>query len=215
MKLGEVARSAGTSTTAIKFWIREGLLPAGELRNRTTAVYGVQHLERIALIQMMRSELGATISEIKALTTLIDDAASGPIDVMRACQLIMSGPHLEDTEQRFTEQVQETIDRAGWPSIPSVAARALAAALATSARAGFVYDTDQLVKYAQALDPLADQDISAIRPDATLDVLAHNMLVASAAQNRLFAAMNQLAHTSVAVRRMAQPDRKPEVIENG
>lgn len=205
MKLAELARRTGASTAAVKFWIREGLLPPGELRNQTTAVYGDAHVERIALIQTMRAEFDASTVQIRELTALIDLPAADPLEVMQACQLIATGLRDADgIEENFLEQVDEMIRRAGWPEIRSIAARALAGALAASARVGFVYDTDQLVQYAAALDPLARRDIGAIHPEATLDVLARNLLVASAAQNRMFAAMNQLAHTSIAVSRVGR-----------
>lgn len=204
MKLAELTRRTGATTAAVKSWIREGLLPHGHLRNQTTAVYDESHVERIALIQTMRAEFHASTAELRALTTLIDDPGTLPIDVMQACQLIATGLSEADAARNgFSPQVDEMIRRVGWPDIDSIAAGAVAGALEASARVGFVYDTEQLVQYARALDPLAERDITAIRPEASLDVMARNLLIASAAQNRLFAAMNQLAHTSIAVRRMA------------
>lgn len=203
MKLAELARRSGASTAAIKFWIREGLLPAGALRNQTTAIYSEAHVERITLIQTMRQEFSASIAETRALTALIDGPEPDALEVMQACQLIATGLRdVDGIDERYLTQVDEMIRRTGWPEIRSIAARALAGSLEASARVGFEYDTDQLVQYAGALDPLARRDIGAIRPEASLDVLAQRLLVASAAQNRMFAAMNQLAHTSIAVSRM-------------
>ena len=205
MKLADLAQRTGASTAALKFWIREGLLPPGELRNQTTAVYGERHVDRVALIQTMRSEFDAPIAQIREIAAMIDAPGTDPLEVMQACQLIATGLRdVDGIEEKYLEQVDEMIRRAGWPEIRSIAARALAGALAASAGVGFAYDTDQLVQYAGALDPLAQRDIGAIHPDAGLDVLARALLVASAAQNRVFAAMNQLAHTSIAVSRMSR-----------
>ena len=40
MKLSRLAELSGVSTTTLKHWIRVGIMPAGRLRNVTTAVYG-------------------------------------------------------------------------------------------------------------------------------------------------------------------------------
>lgn len=204
MKLAELAHRTGASKAAIKYWIREGVLPPGRLRNQTTAVYDERHVERVALIQTMRAEFDASIERIRDLTALIDASGTPVVDVMQACQLIATGLAAdEEPPAWFAQQVDELNRRAGWPQVDSVAARALAAALAASARGGFVYELDQLAEYARGLAPLADGDIDSIRPDATLDVMARNLLIGAATQNRMFAALNQLAHTSAAVRRMS------------
>ncbi|KTS13999.1 hypothetical protein RSA3_02000 [Microbacterium testaceum] len=165
-------------------------------------MYSERHVDRIALIQTLRVDFGCSIADIRRLTDQIDRPDARAIDVMQSCQLIATGLRdVEDVDAHRLAQVTQMIREAGWPQIPSIAARALASALEASARAGFVYETDHLVGYARALDPFARRDIENVHPDATLDVLARALLVASAAQTRVFVAMNQLAHTSIAVSR--------------
>lgn len=201
MKLSQLADRSGASTASIKFWIRSGILPPGELRNQTTAVYGERHIERIALIQTLRSEFDASTEGIRALTDLIDAPDAMLLDIMQACQVLATGMVVavepEHAQSALIGQLQE---RMGWLRFDSLASSALAGALADSARVGYAYDLDDLVHYAEVLEPIAVADIGSIHPEGTPDVVARNVLVAAAAQHRVLVAMNQLAHTATAIR---------------
>lgn len=210
MKLSELARITGASTASIKFWIRGGMLPAGELRNQTTAVYEQRHVDRIALIQTLRSEFDASSERIRGLTDLIEDPSRSVLDIMEACQVIATGMEVaESADDAQAALIGRLHDRMGWLRFDSVASAALVRALAGSAQVGYAYDIDDLVHYAQALEPIAIADIGSIHPEGTRDVVARNVLVASAAQNRVLVAMNQLAHTAAAIRTETGGDHSP------
>ncbi|PCE13873.1 hypothetical protein AUC47_06595 [Microbacterium sp. SZ1] len=201
MKLAQLAARTGASTASLKFWMREGILPPGELRNQTTAVYGDRHCERVALIQTLRAEFDASIAQIRALTALIDRPDAAPLDVMQACQVLATGMSIAEEPDPVQEALlAELHERMGWVPFGSVAGSALVRALAQSARVGYAYDLGDLVHYAQALEPIAVADLESIHPEGTLDTVARNLLVAAAAQHRVLVAMNQLAHTAAAVR---------------
>jgi len=207
MKFSELARRTGASTASLKFWMREGILPAGELRNQTTAVYTQRHVERVGLIQILREEFDASIGRIHDLTALIDSPESSLLDVMEACQVIATGMVIPpDVDAAQAELIARLRERMGWSHYNSVAASALAHALAGSARVGYPYDLDDLVLYGQALEPIATADIGSIQPEGTPDAVARNLLVAAAAQNRVLVAVNQLAHTAAAIRATTADD---------
>jgi DNA-binding transcriptional MerR regulator len=64
MKISELAEASGTSIPTIKFYIREGLLPAGGTTSRTQARYTDAHLRRLELISILQTELGMTVDKI-------------------------------------------------------------------------------------------------------------------------------------------------------
>lgn len=68
MRLGELSRQSGVSRSTIKFYIREGLLPPGELQARNQATYGPGHLERLALITALREVAGLSLEVIARVT---------------------------------------------------------------------------------------------------------------------------------------------------
>lgn len=64
MKISELAEASGTSIPTIKYYIREGLMPAGGTTSRTQASYTDGHLRRLDLISILQTELGMTIEKI-------------------------------------------------------------------------------------------------------------------------------------------------------
>lgn len=58
--------------STIKFYIREGILPAGEPQARNQASYGPRHLERLALITALREVAGLSLEGIARVTAELD-----------------------------------------------------------------------------------------------------------------------------------------------
>lgn len=64
-RIGEVARRAGIAASAIRYYEREGLIPAAD-RQGQTRVYGDDILDRLALIGLAK-RAGFRIAEIRQL----------------------------------------------------------------------------------------------------------------------------------------------------
>lgn len=216
MKLRELSARTGANTASIKYWIREGLLPAGKLRNTTTAVYDERHVERIELILTLREDFSLPIARIRALVALIDDPEVALIDVMEQCQLIATGlppsrtddgsagkagspPDGNADDDYAHDEVSAMMAEAGWLDVPTVARDALVTELRKAASAGVAYDRTTLSLYARSLSEIARGDISWVRPASSRDVVARNLLRGAAAQTRILVAVNALAHTSAAI----------------
>ncbi|HEX5065798.1 MAG TPA: MerR family transcriptional regulator [Myxococcota bacterium] len=77
MRLAELARQSGVPRSTIKFYIREGMLPAGEPRARNQATYGPAHLERLALIRALREVAGLRLEVVARVTAQLDRGFDG------------------------------------------------------------------------------------------------------------------------------------------
>jgi DNA-binding transcriptional MerR regulator len=77
MRLAELSRRSGVSRSTIKFYLREGLLPAGEPQARNQARYGPEHLERLALVTALREVAGLSIEVIARVTAELDRGWEG------------------------------------------------------------------------------------------------------------------------------------------
>ncbi|MDQ0677574.1 DNA-binding transcriptional MerR regulator [Arthrobacter pascens] len=75
MQLKELSSRTGVSTASIKYYLREGLLPAGETVHATRAQYSARHVERLELIQALRRIVGLNIEQIRGLLRMADDGA--------------------------------------------------------------------------------------------------------------------------------------------
>ncbi len=74
MRLAELSRRSGVARSTLKFYIREGVLPAGKPTGRNQAVYGPDHLERLALIRALREVAGLPLEVIRRVTGDLDRA---------------------------------------------------------------------------------------------------------------------------------------------
>jgi DNA-binding transcriptional MerR regulator len=72
MRLAELSRRARVPRSAIKFYIRQGLLSAGAVHARNQASYGTQHLERLELIRALREVAGLPLEAVGRVTRELD-----------------------------------------------------------------------------------------------------------------------------------------------
>lgn len=71
MKIGDLARKAGCQVETVRYYEREGLLPAPARTEGNYRLYGSQHLERLVFIRNCRT-LDMTLEEIQRLLALRD-----------------------------------------------------------------------------------------------------------------------------------------------
>lgn len=115
MKIGELAKKAGCQVETIRYYEREGLLPAPARSEGNYRLYGSQHLERLVFIRNCRT-LDMTLEEIQRLLTLRDLPHV-------SCAGINSlvDEHIEHVEARITsllalrDQLTELRDRCNSP----------------------------------------------------------------------------------------------------
>ena len=73
MQLKELSQRTGVSPASIKFYLREGLLPAGRSVHATRAEYAELHVSRLRdSIQALRRVVGLNIAQIGSLLRMAD-----------------------------------------------------------------------------------------------------------------------------------------------
>ncbi|GHD65297.1 Cd(II)/Pb(II)-responsive transcriptional regulator [Jeongeupia chitinilytica] len=76
MKIGELAQTAQCSVETVRYYEKEGLLPAAERTASNYRSYGPAHIERLRFIRNCRA-LDMTQDEIRTLLGFVDDPAAG------------------------------------------------------------------------------------------------------------------------------------------
>ncbi len=71
MRIGDLAESTGTAVETIRFYEREGLIPAAQRADNNYRVYTAAHADRLAFIRHCRN-LDMTLDEIRTLLRLRD-----------------------------------------------------------------------------------------------------------------------------------------------
>ena len=75
MRIAELSTRAGTSVPSIKFYLREGLLPAGVATSRNQAEYSEAHVRRLRLIRALIDVGGLSVTAARDVLTAVDAAA--------------------------------------------------------------------------------------------------------------------------------------------
>lgn len=80
MKIGELATTTGTPVETIRYYEREGLLPAPVRTDANYRVYEAHHAQRLQFVRHCRS-LDMTLQEIRALLAFQDAPEDNCADV--------------------------------------------------------------------------------------------------------------------------------------
>ncbi|GFN02698.1 hypothetical protein Smic_12540 [Streptomyces microflavus] len=82
MRIGELSRRSGVPVPTIKFYVRERLLPAGELTSPNQADYGPDHERRLRLIRVLLEVGGLSLAAIAEVLEAADDPEQPVIRVL-------------------------------------------------------------------------------------------------------------------------------------
>jgi DNA-binding transcriptional MerR regulator len=130
MQLKELSGQTGVPAASIKYFLREGLLPAGETVNPTRAQYSARHVERLKLIQALRRIVGLNIEQIRGLLTMSDHGAPR-LALLAAVQRVVLKLDTSATNsgEVRTPAADAVVRLRNWPDYPSDARNALNAHL--------------------------------------------------------------------------------------
>jgi DNA-binding transcriptional MerR regulator len=177
VRIAELSTRTGIAVATIKYYLREGLLPAGETTAPNQAQYGEGHVARLELIRALREGAGLSIATLGRVfaameahrpddapdyyLTLAVGALSEPLDVAE---------HEAAEYEAAEAEVAELLQGLGWDTDPRSPGRNdLVRALVALHRfaPGAATDVDALRPYADAARALAEKEI----PE-TFDVVA-------------------------------------------
>ncbi len=97
LRIGELAKESGRPPETIRFYEREGLLPAPQRTGGNYRMYNLAHATRLAFIRNCRV-LDMTLEEIRELLGVRDLAAENCSDAHR-----LIGQHMTHLAERISE----------------------------------------------------------------------------------------------------------------
>jgi DNA-binding transcriptional MerR regulator len=160
MKMSELVERSGVPLPTVKYYLREGLLPAGTSTGRNQADYDDSHIRRLRLVRALIEVGGLPVSGVREVLRAVDD------------------PHQPDHGLRGVAHSTVARPSRGDRTSPTwVAARATAAELVAT-RGWQVHPDapafDQLADAIEALRTLGQDDILTLIPlyADTADALA-------------------------------------------
>ncbi|MBP2581007.1 DNA-binding transcriptional MerR regulator [Streptomyces sp. PvR006] len=204
MRIGELSRRTGVSIPTIKFYVREGLLPAGELTSPNQASYGEAHVQRLRLIRALLDVGGLSVAAIREVILAVDDPERS---VHKLLGTVASGlvPRYDRESHAGIEearkQVAALIAARGWRvQQGNPAAEALAVALAAVDEAGHGAFSQVLDAYADAAERVARADLDYVAGNVAREVLVESVVVGTVIGDAIFSALRRMAQTDTSDR---------------
>ncbi|MFF1778761.1 MerR family transcriptional regulator [Streptomyces virginiae] len=215
MRIGELSRRTGVPVPTIKYYVREGLLPPGELSSPNQASYDDGHERRLRLIRALLEVGGLSVAAIGDVLVAIDDKEQ-PVHKLlgAAAQRLVpeygdGGSHDDAEAVLARERVARLIEARGWHIQPgNKAADALAAALASLARVGHGSFAELLDDYADAAERVARVDLEYTARRADREGLVEAVVVGTVVGDAVFAALRRMAQVDASSRLFAEERRE-------
>lgn len=192
------------SVPTIKYYVREGLLPAGELTSPNQASYDETHERRLRLIRALLDVGGLSVAGIREVLAAIEDRE-------RSVHKLL-GTAADRVVPRYTDEpgegvvaarkvVAELIARRGWHGhTGNPAGEALAIALAALTEVGHGDFAEVLDAYAGAAEQVAAADLEYVARNVERDDLVESVVVGTVLGDAVFAALRRLAHVDASGR---------------
>jgi DNA-binding transcriptional MerR regulator len=209
MRIAELSRDSGVPVPTIKYYVREGLLPPGELTSPNQAQYDESHLRRLRLIRALAEVGGLSIAAVRDLLAAAESPSTSLHDALGKAQYATTpraGYQASDaSRQAGARQAAELIDSRGWQVKPDSPARELLAGVLAALRDLGQDDLLTLADaYAGPAEQIAAADLAAVLRRTTLDSRLEGVIIASVLGDTLLAALRRLAEEDASGR--ANPD---------
>ncbi len=118
MRIAELSSRSGTSIPSIKFYLREGLLPAGTPTGKNQAEYAEAHVRRLRLIRALIDVGGLTVAAARDVLTAVDTTDLPDFFLMGVAHYSLDRPIRRDPEhptwKAARQQVMDLVRARGW-----------------------------------------------------------------------------------------------------
>lgn len=202
--MSELSERSGVPVATVKYYLREGLLPAGEAVGATRAVYDESHVRRLRLIRALVDIAGLGLDRVRDVLDAVDDDATDLMTAIGAAHMQLSSPPATEPTAESRERVAGLVRLKRWHTDPAAShATALAAALDTAALAGQPMSDATLEVYATAAADVARRDLSTTPRHDAQDATAY-AVIGTLVNEPILISLRRMAHEHLARRRLAR-----------
>ncbi|HET9890567.1 MAG TPA: MerR family transcriptional regulator [Mycobacterium sp.] len=202
MRLAELSTRSGVPATTIKYYLRLGLLHAGERQSSTWSAYDDSHLRRIALIRALIDIAGLPLQAVHRVLEVVTDKAVPLHQALGTAQWLLSPTTAGQPSTESCERVSALLDRHTWELASDSPHRAvLAAALDRLDRLAFPVPDALLDQYAEAVSSFAPSEVEPITSQADRATAIEHLIIGTLLYEPVLATMRRMAHESQSARR--------------
>lgn len=190
MRISELARETGVPLATVKYYLREGLLPAGRATSATQAEYGEAHVRRLRLVRALVEIGGLPLAAVRDVLTAVD---AGPDTSMTAIGLAHASLPPAPPPGSGTDRALAVVESFGWSGAGQTNALGrLQAALEALDAVGLAPDPERLKAYADAALTIAATDVADV-PDGPVSDVVEYIVVGTVLYEPLLLALRRIA----------------------
>jgi DNA-binding transcriptional MerR regulator len=204
VKISELSSRSGVPVATVKFYLREGLLPAGEKSSQTQSSYDESHLSRLRLIRAFIEVGGLSVASARAVLGAIDDEnLPFGVAVGIAAAALPSGqapvvPADGADTGRGQRDLAALVAELGWTVDPANPGWALAARVIDDyAALGREDLLTTLPVYAQAAELIAASDLQTVADSRGRAEMTETVVIGTVLGDSLLAGLRRMAHENV------------------
>ncbi|MFD9412398.1 MerR family transcriptional regulator [Streptomyces sp. NPDC059989] len=217
--MGELSRATGVPVPTIKFYLREGLLPAGELTSPNQARYGEEHARRLHLIRALTDVGGLPLASVAKVVEAVEDRERPVHKLLGAAAGTLVPTYAPDPDPANSERaralVEELIARRGWQvHADDPAAVALTAAAASVLAVGLGDYLDSLDEFAASAERVAAADLSFVARGEGPEDMVERVVVGTVLGEAMLGALRRLAQVDASARLYPQSAADPDAAES-
>ena len=203
MKISELSSRSGVPVASVKFYLREGLLAAGEKSSQTQASYDESHVARLRLIRAFIEVGGLSLASARQVLAVMDDETLpfGVAAGVASAALPGAGPATivpSAADGRGDRDLRALIAERGWTVDPQNPGWALAARVIDDyAGLGREDLLTTLSIYADAAELVAAADLQATADAADRAQMTETVVIGTVLGDWLLAGLRRMAHENV------------------
>ncbi|WP_210509118.1 MerR family transcriptional regulator [Naasia sp. SYSU D00057] len=196
MRISELSRRSRVPVPSIKYYVREGLLPAGTALGPTSSEYGEQHVKRLHLIRALIDIGGLSIATAKDVLGAVDSPDLSLAHVFERAQLAVSRTAVYSAEgsDESRRRLDELVEAQGWHVGPGNPGRVAASNILDAFDAlGLDGLRSLLTPYAQAAAAIAEVDLRAVAAQPDIEAMTETVVAGTVLGDALLAALRRMA----------------------
>jgi DNA-binding transcriptional MerR regulator len=211
--VSELSERADVPLATVKYYLREGLLPAGETTGPRRAEYDERHLRRLRVLRLLREVGEVPVTSLRQIVDALDDEEMSVHDAMaQIADVITAGPEPGEQDAASLAMVDELFGVMGWDDIRPESVDRLRLAALVSALNGpgpLGASVEVLSFYAGLADHLARTEISLVDHSVERSRLLEDMVTGSVVYGQVFELLRQLGHEHHHARAVAAIAEQP------
>jgi DNA-binding transcriptional MerR regulator len=198
MLVSELADHAGVPLATVKYYLREQLLPGGQMVGPRRAEYDESHLGRLRVLRLLREVGEVPVTSLRQVVEALDDDSLSVHEAMTVVADVISAvpePDLQDPDSLAT--VDAVLGAVGWSHIrPESMDRQRLASLVTLLKGPgpLGASVEVLSFYAAIADQLARAEIALVDQTKDRAQQLEQMVTGSVLFGQVFGLLRQLGH---------------------